>query len=146
MVDVEHPPGEYLGTDGPCRGWPRHPCAAADRHLTFDQRGRQRAYATTLANLIDARDGLLRMSRADDTRRADAAEAMRELSARAAPVNFETRMIAPAAVEAAIADAAVALDGDYDDPGQVTTESVEHFRDLVRAVRQQMRADLGIDQ
>jgi hypothetical protein len=109
MVDVEHPPGEYLGTDGPCRGWPRYPCAAADRHLTFDQRGRQRAYATTLANLIEARDRLLRMSRADDTRRADAAEAMRELSARAAPVNFETRMIAPAAVEAAIADAELRL-------------------------------------
>lgn len=55
-------------------------------------------------------------------------------------------MIAPAAVEAAIADAAVALDVDYDAPNQVTTERVEHFRDLVRAVRQQMRADLGIDQ
>lgn len=107
---------------------------------------KRRAYATTLANLIEARDGLLRLSRVGDERRADAAEAMRELSERAAPVNFETRMIAPSAAEAVIAEAAGALDVDYDDPDQVTTERVEHFPDLVRAVRQQMRVDLGIHQ
>lgn len=92
-------------------------------------RTKRRAYATSLVSLIEARDGLLRGLRVDDERRAAAAHAMHELSERAAPVNFETRMIAATEVEAAIAKAAVALDVDYDDPAQVTAERVEHYRD-----------------
>lgn len=60
------------------------------------------AYAATLANLIEARDGLLRLLRllrVDNEHHADVAEVMRALSDRAAPVNFETRMIASTAVE-----------------------------------------------
>lgn len=60
---------------------------------------KRRAYAATLVNLIEARDGLLRLLRVDNEHHADVAEVMRALSDRVAPVNFETRMIASTAVE-----------------------------------------------
>lgn len=69
---------------------------------------KRRAYAATLANLIEARDGLLRLLRVDNEHHADVAEVMRDLSDRAAPVNFETRMIASTAVETVFAEPEIA--------------------------------------
>ena len=62
--------------------------------LIYWRAEKRRAYAATLANLIEARDGLISLLRASgEEHRARVAESMRALSERAAPLNFETRLI-----------------------------------------------------